>query len=987
MAQKRTTQAAPTNEGGAPQSKGTPASAAAPNKRQPSRPLVDATRQEITALRATLERFLERPPDAQLRSDLEQSSETLRVHLGQTADDLRKQLLRTDDELRQHMGGTADELRQRLGQTVDDLNDKLRRTEEELRRLSSSVDPATLGLLVTEATHSVTESALARTIKPALAELEEAYGAVDDQLAELRSFVAQFGPGGLPVLQQAKDFAEKRVAELEEELASTRGHLTESTNRVAELDAERQRRRLQSGMSTDELDRRLEELDDRDRSLGERETLQSETQRMARDLEGLRAELAHWKKLDLQEREHRSESNQLARLQAEVANWDEERAGLLSEVERARGRSQRVEQARDRLQREITALEEERAAAEDRNLRLEALEAQSGELSRTHEQDQRVLADLRTELVQTRSERDAYRRELDSARNEASLAEAEWRRTLEGELADRLAAYKGELQTWAERHAENQTMAVRDDLVRARAERDAAAEQRLRQLSAIEELRTELAGTRARLGVAEAENTALDASVSNRLEQLDADNERRLERLRQDLVEDLDDKRRRVLEAAEQTRVETEAEVEELNQTAMRVFEQIAEKRLELEEKHAEVATLTQEKKNMEARLDELRVRDVPNAERVGSLMRPWFAPEELADADAPAEDEWLEQVQTGLAEAGFTFHPRLVRAFHTSLKIALHAPLVVLAGISGTGKSELPRLYADLGGLPFQPLAVQPSWDSPHDLFGFFNYSDGRLKAEPLARILRQVGDVNDPLRASPSLVLLDEMNIARVEYYFAELLSKLEARRGVLGDPSDEARRRASVLLDAGPGAEPIPLYLDERVLFVGTMNEDESTLTLSDKVLDRACVLTFPAPRGMSLATQPRVPHRTRRLSWEQWGQWIQEEPTAGFVDRLNEINGVMEPLGRPFGHRLFRAIHAYLANYPGAAGDPGHAWSDQFAMKIIPRLRGLECGERVVRDGLDVLAQFVPDELKPSFDAARDREFFAWSGAAQIYRVDQ
>ena len=415
------------------------------------------------------------------------------------------------------------------------------------------------------------------------------------------------------------------------------------------------------------------------------------------------------------------------------------------------------------------------------------------------------------------------------------------------------------------------------------------------------------------------------------------------------------------------------------------ITDQRAAAQVELEELAAQRGTLQTELDLVRQKVEDLRERTLPLEERIRSLSEPVFRTEDLPVATSPSEKDWLDGLARNISAAGFTFHRRLLDAFHTSLKVAEHAPLVVLAGISGTGKSQLPRLYADLGGLPFLPLAVQPSWDSPHDLFGFFNYTDGRLKSEPLSRLLRQVNDKDDALRASPSLVLLDEMNLARVEYYFAELLSKLEARRGLAPDAGFAERLRASVELDAGPGEPAVPLFLDHRILFVGTMNEDESTLTLSDKVLDRACVLTFPAPRGMSLKQQLPPARAPKRLKWETWQSWLREDTDDEAAEKLNEINAAMEELGRPFGHRLFRAIHAYLANHPNGP-DSVAPWSDQFAMKVIPRLRGLECGAPEVRAGLDRLSNLVPDDLKPAFERARTRDFFHWAGAPELYRVD-
>ena len=120
-------------------------------------------------------------------------------------------------------------------------------------------------------------------------------------------------------------------------------------------------------------------------------------------------------------------------------------------------------------------------------------------------------------------------------------------------------------------------------------------------------------------------------------------------------------------------------------------------------------------------------------------------------------------------------------------MKIGDISPLVVLAGISGTGKSELPRRYAEGMGLHFVILPVQPRWDSPQDLFGFYNYLEKRYKATELARAMVQFELYNQTLWPLPTnwdhsrsdrmlLVLLDEMNLARVEYYFSEFLSRLE-------------------------------------------------------------------------------------------------------------------------------------------------------------------------------------------------------------------
>ncbi|MFM8173574.1 MAG: McrB family protein, partial [Pirellulaceae bacterium] len=226
--------------------------------------------------------------------------------------------------------------------------------------------------------------------------------------------------------------------------------------------------------------------------------------------------------------------------------------------------------------------------------------------------------------------------------------------------------------------------------------------------------------------------------------------------------------------------------------------------------------------------------------------------------------------------------------AFHTSLKVTDISPLVVLAGISGTGKSELPRRYAESMGMHFLNVAVQPRWDSPQDMFGFFNYLENRYRATELGRALVQMDPFyredqrgwsipegwDHSLSSQMLLILLDEMNLARVEYYFSEFLSRLETRRGT--DRNDaESRRKAEIGLEVGSGKSKTPimqLFVDRNVLFVGTMNEDETTQALSDKVIDRANVLRFGRPGKVEKASDKgQVESTDSRIPYAVWDSW--------------------------------------------------------------------------------------------------------------------
>ena len=246
--------------------------------------------------------------------------------------------------------------------------------------------------------------------------------------------------------------------------------------------------------------------------------------------------------------------------------------------------------------------------------------------------------------------------------------------------------------------------------------------------------------------------------------------------------------------------------------------------------------------------------------------------------------------------------------------------------------------------------------------------------------------------------LVLLDEMNLARIEYYFSEFLSKLEMRRNC-DVAREEDYRNVSVEIFAGyPGDDdsdpsaPVRLYAGRNVLFVGTMNEDESTQSLSDKVIDRANVLYFGKPNTLSERQQRTVrPGDWQPIGAESWQQWVRD-PSAGAIpgysqidSLVNRINGVLSQLGRPFGWRTYKAIMAYVANHPDVtyAGDSGlRPLADQVAMRVMPKLRGVDLVEHGdVFNGLGQLLQQVDDQqLRDAFDRARQSSqgFFDWRG---------
>ncbi|HBM15690.1 MAG TPA: hypothetical protein DD381_05010 [Lentisphaeria bacterium] len=366
-------------------------------------------------------------------------------------------------------------------------------------------------------------------------------------------------------------------------------------------------------------------------------------------------------------------------------------------------------------------------------------------------------------------------------------------------------------------------------------------------------------------------------------------------------------------------------------------------------------------------------------------------------------ENQWLDKFKDDMKSDGVIFPKRALYAFHTALKIADISPLVVLAGISGTGKSLLPQLYANAIGMHFLPIAVQPRWDGPQDLFGFYNYMENRFKATELSRLLWQLDAYNNKgnfgnLKSSMALVLLDEMNLAKVEYYFSELLSKLEYRNNI-----HDAKSRSPVEIEIESGSlrrheKNERIFVGNNILFVGTMNEDETTQNLSDKVIDRSNVLRFGKPNKTdTIPDKEKLMKKTKTeylLNYEHWQHWKNRDLDLEKKNILNkyldDLNKEMNEIGKPFGYRVSQAVMKYVSTYPMAVSDTrafNDAIADQIEMKILPKLNGIELekgnklfkaiteiagklGDTIL---LDTLRTAIEDNTKP---------FFEWRGVTRI-----
>jgi hypothetical protein len=283
--------------------------------------------------------------------------------------------------------------------------------------------------------------------------------------------------------------------------------------------------------------------------------------------------------------------------------------------------------------------------------------------------------------------------------------------------------------------------------------------------------------------------------------------------------------------------------------------------------------------------------------------------------AYAPAGIPPVELIAERIRGRGFTISDLTLRAYHVALQTR---PLVILPGISGTGKTRLTRLYAD-AVYAVQPgrenpfylaVAVQPDWHNARDLLGYYNALTGSYHPTAFLRFMLQAAA--DPQQ--PYYLCLDELNLARPEYYLAPILSAMETADGLidLGTPTAETPL-------VGGGALRNPMRLPVNLRITGTVNVDESTFALSDKLLDRANVIEL---------TDVDLPGFLA-----SYGAPVDE----AIWQTILRLYAIVAAAGHPFGYRTIGEMLRYVEQSRDAMA-PAQALDLQIKQKVLPRLRG-------------------------------------------------
>ena len=305
----------------------------------------------------------------------------------------------------------------------------------------------------------------------------------------------------------------------------------------------------------------------------------------------------------------------------------------------------------------------------------------------------------------------------------------------------------------------------------------------------------------------------------------------------------------------------------------------------------------------------------------------------------------------------GFFFSKQILSAYFLSLKTK---PFVILTGISGTGKTKIAQIFADYmlqdedaeakeKRKAFIP--VRPNWMDNKGLLGFYNILDQKYHSTILLDLL--LSAKANPEK--PHFVILDEMNLAKVEYYFSDFLSIMESRTD--DNPDGEKIHLHSLTEAKTPDGRNVPnkIQIPRNLFFTGTVNVDETTYMFSPKVLDRANVIEFNEVNleGYTSSSDENVfslenPDVRNRLMDSEASPFCSRADYLEFReiigDEANPIENLLNLLKKynlHFGYRVVNEISRFIWVSKDLLGEPfnlNDAMDIQILQKILPKFHG-------------------------------------------------
>ena len=294
-------------------------------------------------------------------------------------------------------------------------------------------------------------------------------------------------------------------------------------------------------------------------------------------------------------------------------------------------------------------------------------------------------------------------------------------------------------------------------------------------------------------------------------------------------------------------------------------------------------------------------------------------------------------------SKLGLFYDISLIRSFIASFG---SNRLIILQGISGTGKTSLAYAFGKYVSNPSIIAAVQPSWRDRTELFGYYNEFTKRYNETELLRALYEAS-----YNENVYVVILDEMNIARVEYYFAEMLSILEM----------PAHDEWIVEIVAAPWPDD-PKHLDhgkltipDNIWYVGTANNDDSTFAITDKVYDRAMPIDINT-KGKPFDAPDTPPCH---INYKHFTKLLEDAVAANPISEENlkkiEIldDYVIEHFRVAFGNRVMKQINSFVPAFVGCGGTEVDGIDYALCKKVFRKFEALNIS--YIRDEIEGLVQ--------------------------------